>query len=96
MILLNCLCQKLFLLVKQQATEQVNIRKKSQDKVDYHHYPSGKEIMKALNGNDVVFADSKGVLFQIKRKSDIKRVHSVVITWKHQKQKEWRKHSPNC
>ena len=58
---------------------------KTQDKVDYHQYPSGKEIMKSLNGNDVVFADSKGVLFQIKRKSDIKRVHSVVITWKHQK-----------
>ena len=58
---------------------------KTQDKVDYHQYPSGKEIMKSLNGNDVVFADSKGVLFQIKKKSDIKRVHSVVITWKHQK-----------
>ena len=58
---------------------------KTKDKVDYHQYPSGKEIMKSLNGNDVVFADSKGVLFQIKKKSDIKRVHSVVITWKHQK-----------
>ena len=58
---------------------------KTQDKVDYHKYPSGKEVMKALNGNDVIFADSKGVLFQIKKKSDIDRVHSVVITWRHQK-----------
>ena len=58
---------------------------KTQDKVDYHHYPSGKEIMKALNGNDIAFADKKGVLFQIKKKADIKRVHSVVITWRHQK-----------
>ena len=58
---------------------------KTQDKVDYHQYPSGKEIMKSLNGNDVIFADSKGILFQVKKKSDINRVHSVVLTWKHQK-----------
>ena len=58
---------------------------KTQKKVDYYKYPSGKEVMTALNGNDVVFADSKGTLFQIKNKKDIKRVHSVVITWRHQK-----------
>ena len=40
---------------------------KTQNKADYHKYPSGKEVMKALNGNDVIFADSKGVLFQIKK-----------------------------
>ena len=32
---------------------------KIQDKVDYHHYPSEKEVMKALNGNDIVCADKK-------------------------------------
>ena len=58
---------------------------KTQKKVDYYKYPSGKEVMTALNGNDVAFADSKGILFQIKNKKDIKRVHSVVITWRHQK-----------
>jgi hypothetical protein len=48
--------------------------------------------MKSLNGNDVVFADINGVLFQVKTKKDIKRVHSVVITWRHKKkQEEWRK-----
>ena len=56
---------------------------KTQKKVDYYKYPSGKEVMTTLNGNDVVFADSKGILFQIKNKKDIERVHSVVITWRH-------------
>jgi len=40
----------------------------TQKKVDYHKYPSGKEVMKSLNGNDVIFADNKGVLFQVKTK----------------------------
>jgi len=57
----------------------------TQKKVDYHKYPSGKEVMKSLNGNDVIFADNKGVLFQVKTRKDIKRVHSVVITWRHTK-----------
>ena len=64
---------------------------KTQKKVDYYKYPSGKEVMTALNGNDVVFADSNGILFQIKNKKDIKRVHSVVITWRHKKKEKWRK-----
>ena len=68
--------------------------KKTQDKVDYHHYPSGKEVMKALNGNDIAFADKKGVLFQVKTKKDIKRVHSVVITWRHQKKQKKRRENP--
>ena len=45
---------------------------KTQKKVDYYKYPSGKEVMTALNGNDVVFADSKGILFQIKNKKTLK------------------------
>ena len=61
---------------------------RTQANVDCHHYPSGKETMKSLNGNDIAFADKKGVLFQIKKKADIKRVHSVVITWRHQKIEE--------
>ena len=60
---------------------------KTQKKVDYYKYPSGKEVMTALNGNNVLFADSKGKysLSNPKNKKDIKRVHSVVITWRHQK-----------
>ena len=57
----------------------------SQDKVDYHKYPSGKEVMKAINGNDVIYTDKKGKLIEIKKKSDLKRVHAVTITFRHQK-----------
>ena len=32
----------------------------SQDRVDYHKYPGGKEVMKAINGNDVIYTDKKG------------------------------------
>ena len=35
---------------------------KSQQKAGYHHYPSGNVATKALHGNGVIFADSKGVL----------------------------------
>ena len=57
----------------------------SQDKVDYHKYPSGKEVMKAINGNDVIYTDKKGKLIEIKKKSDLKKVHAVTITFWHQK-----------
>ena len=36
----------------------------SQDKVDYHKYPSGKEVTKAINGNDVIYTDKKGKVDQ--------------------------------
>ena len=45
----------------------------SQDKVDYHKYPSGKEVMKAINCNDVIYTDKKGKLTKIKKKSDLKK-----------------------
>ena len=36
--------------------------------------------MKTINGNDVMFSDKKGNIFQIKKKSDGNRIHAVVIT----------------
>lgn len=53
--------------------------------VDYHKYPSGKKVMRAINGNDVIFSDKNGKIFQIKKQSDLDRVHAVVITWRIQK-----------
>ena len=38
-------------------------QKKSQD-VDYHKYPSGKEVMKAINGSDIIFSDMNGKIFR--------------------------------
>ena len=35
--------------------------------VDHHKYPSGKEVMRAINGNDVIFSDKNGKIFQIKK-----------------------------
>ena len=32
----------------------------------YHKYPSGKEVMKAINGNDVIFSDKNGIFFRLK------------------------------
>jgi len=37
--------------------------------VDYHKYPSGKEVMKAINGNDIIFSDKNGKFFQVKMNS---------------------------
>ena len=48
--------------------------------MDYHEYPSGKKVLKAINGSDVIFSDKDGKIFQIRRKSDLKRVHAVVMT----------------
>ena len=53
--------------------------------IDYHTYPSGKKVMRSLIGNDAVFSDINGKIFQIKKKSDLDRVHAVVMTWRHQK-----------
>lgn len=58
------------------------------DTVDYHEYPSGKQVIKAITGNDAIFSDIDGKIFQIKRKSDLKRVHAVVVTWRFQKNRQ--------
>ena len=42
----------------------------SQYKVDYHKYPGGNEVMKAINGNDVTYTNKNGKLIEIRKKSD--------------------------
>ena len=44
--------------------------------------------MKAINGLDVVFSDEDGKIFQVKKKADLKRIHAVVITRRHQKNRQ--------
>ena len=56
-----------------------------QDKVDYHGYLSGKKVMKAVNGNDLKFYDKNGQRIHLKPGSNLKNVHSLVITFRHQK-----------
>ena len=48
--------------------------------MDYHKYPSGKEVMKAINGNDIIFSDKNGNISQVKKESHLKQIYAVVIT----------------
>ena len=36
--------------------------------VNYHEYPNKKLVTKAINGQDVIFSDKSGKLFQVKIK----------------------------
>ena len=56
--------------------------------VDYHEYPNKKLVIKAINGLDIIFSDEDSKIFQVKKKSDLKRIHAVVITWRHQKNRQ--------
>ena len=40
--------------------------------------------MKAINGNDVIYTDKKRNLIEIRKKSDLKKVHAVIIHFRHQ------------
>ena len=48
--------------------------------VDYHEYPNKKVVTKAITGMDVVFSGKNGRIFPIKKKSDLKNIHAIVIT----------------
>ena len=60
----------------------------SQEKFEYHNYPSGKEVKKATNGNDVIYTNKEGKLTEIRKKSEFKKVHEVIITFRHQKRRQ--------
>jgi hypothetical protein len=36
--------------------------------VDYHKYPNKKLVMKAINGQAIIFSDKNGRIFQVKKK----------------------------
>ena len=50
----------------------------SQDKVEYHKYLGGREVMKAINGNDVLYTDKKGKPIEVRKRSTLKKVHNRV------------------
>ena len=56
--------------------------------IDYHEYPNKKLVMKAFNGKDVISSDKNGKMFQVKKKSDLKKIHVVVIAWRHHKNRQ--------
>jgi hypothetical protein len=57
----------------------------TQDKVDYHVYPSGTRIIKAFTANDFVFYDKKGHILTKIDNSSLNLATFVQITWRIQK-----------
>jgi len=58
---------------------------KSSKKVDYHKYPSGKNVIKAFTADDFVFFDKFGHTLELPDNSCLDQAHKVRITWRIQK-----------
>ena len=56
--------------------------------VDYHVYPSGTKVMKSINGNDVQFTSLDDKLFLVKSNSNMSRLKSVKMKFRHQKNRQ--------
>jgi hypothetical protein len=57
----------------------------TQDKVDYHIYPSGTCVIKAFTANDFVFHDKNGHVLKKIDNSSLILAASIQITWRIQK-----------
>jgi hypothetical protein len=57
----------------------------TQDKVDYHVYPSGSRVTKAFTANDFIFYDKSGHILKKIDESTLNTATSVQITWRIQK-----------
>jgi hypothetical protein len=57
----------------------------TQDKVDYHVYPSGTPIIKAFTTNDFIFYDKSSHIRKKNNDSTLDTATSVQITWRIQK-----------
>ncbi len=53
----------------------------TQDKVDYHVYPSGTHVIKVFTANDFVFYDKSGHVLKKIDDSTLNLATSVQITW---------------
>jgi hypothetical protein len=60
----------------------------TQDKVDYHVYPSGTCVIKAFTANDFVFYDKIGYVLKKFDNSSLILAGSVQITWHIQKNRQ--------
>ncbi len=59
----------------------------TQDKVDYHVYPSGTRVIKAFTANDFVFYDKNGHVLTTIDDSSLNLAASIQITWRIQKKR---------
>ncbi len=60
----------------------------TQDKVDYHVYPSGTRVIKAFTANDFVFYDKSSHVLKKINNSTLDLATSVQITWRIQKSRQ--------
>jgi hypothetical protein len=60
----------------------------TQDKVDYHVYPSGTHVIKAFTANDFTFYDKSGHVLKKINNSTLDLATSVQITWRIQKNRQ--------
>jgi hypothetical protein len=60
----------------------------TQDKVDYHVYPSGTRVIKAFTANNFVFYNKNGHIITKIDNSSLDFAASVQITWRIQKNHE--------
>ncbi len=57
----------------------------TQDKVDYHTYPSGKMVIKAFIANDFIFYNERKRIIKELNKDSLQQACFVKITWRIQK-----------
>jgi hypothetical protein len=60
----------------------------TQDKVDYHVYPSGTRVIKVFTANDFVFYDKSGHVLKKIDNSTLNLATFVQITWRIQKNRQ--------
>jgi len=66
-------------------SEHVQTKK---DEVDYHEYPSGKKVIKALIGNDIMFKPATSINVVIKRNTLLENLTEAEVTIRHQKNRQ--------
>ena len=60
----------------------------TQDKVDYHTYPSGTTVIKAFVASDFIVSDGKKHIVKILDEDSFQHVRLVEITWHIQKNRQ--------
>ena len=60
----------------------------TQDKVDYHTYPSGTAVIKAFVASDFIFYDGKKHIVEILGEDSFQQIRSVKVTWRIQKNRQ--------
>jgi hypothetical protein len=64
---------------------QSEYAKITQDKADYHTYPSGTTVIKAFIANNFIFYNERKCIIKVLNKDSLQLACSVKITWQIQK-----------